>query len=330
MALDPGAKRFLDRLAALHPPSARGLSVGERREALASLLGFAGLRPPIAAVEDRTIAGPAGELPLRLYTPVGCGTRTALPGLIYFHGGGLVAGSLDTHDGICRQLANASACRIASVGYRLAPEHPFPAAIEDGKAAVRSIAARAGEFRIEAGAVAVGGDSAGATLAAVVCQQLVTDLVTDERPADAKSAAVRIGLQFLLCPILDFRADNESRRALASGYFLDQATLEHDLAHYLREGGDPADARVSPLRAKAAVLGRLPPACIHAAEFDPLRDEAKAYARRLGEAGVNAVFRCHGGMIHLFYGLGALIPRAAEAFELMGRDIRTMLTRGNP
>jgi acetyl esterase len=310
MPLDPHAKRLLERLAALNPPSARSLTVEERRSALEHLLNFAALREEVERIEEQTVEGAAGPLPVRVYTAAGA-RHPRLPGLIYFHGGGLVAGSLDSHDAVCRSLANATGCRLISIGYRLAPEHPFPAAIADGCAATAAIAARCGEFGIDPGRIALGGDSAGATLAAVVCQ------------ANATDAQVPLAMQLLICPIMDFGARSDSRRELAQGYFLDEATLEHDLHHYLGTNGDPTDSRVSPLR--AAQLGELPPTCIHTAEFDPLRDEGAAYAQRLQQAGISTTYRCHSGMIHLFYGMGRLIPYAATAYRLIGADVRATL-----
>lgn len=311
MPLDPRAQRFLERLAASNPQNALALTVAARRAALADLLGMSGTPTPIQRVEERSLPGPAGPIPLRIYTPANA-PATGTAGLIYFHGGGFVAGSLDTHDAIARSLANACGARVMSVGYRLAPEHPFPAAIEDGRAAAYWVAANATALGLDPARLAVGGDSAGATLAAVVCQTTTAE------------ASVRWALQVLLCPIMDFRAQTPSRTELASGYFLDQATLEHDLKHYLGPGADPADPRVSPLR--ASELAHLPPACIHTAEFDPLRDEGREYAQRLERAGVRTLYRCHSGMIHLFYGMGALIPYAARGFELIGADARTVLT----
>jgi acetyl esterase len=308
--LDPRAQRFLERLAASNPQNALALTVAARRVALADLLGMATAPAPIQRVEDRSLPGPTGLIPVRIYTPEGAPT-TGAPGLVYFHGGGFVAGSLDTHDGIARALANTCAIRVISVGYRLAPEHPFPAAIEDGCAAARWVAENASALDLDPQRLAVGGDSAGATLAAVVCQITAADV------------SVRWALQLLLCPIMDFRAATVSRAELASGYFLDQATLEHDLKHYLGPGADPTDPRVSPLRTRE--LSQLPPTCIHTAEFDPLRDEGREYAQRLERAGVRTLYRCHSGMIHLFYGMGALIPYAARGFELIGADARAML-----
>jgi len=311
MPLDPRAKRFLDTLAAMSPPSALSLTPEERRNALAQLMSFSGTPEAVGAVRELTLPGPEGPLRARLYTPGDAAGGTVLPGLIYFHGGGLVAGSLDTHDPICRSLANASGCRIVSVDYRLAPEHPFPAAIVDGCAASTWLAANAAQLGIDASRLGLCGDSAGATLAAVVCQLLTA------------SRGSAVAFQFLLCPIMDFAAETASRRTLAQGYLVDRDTLEHDLKHYLSAGADPADPRISPLR--AVDLRRLPPTAIHTAEFDPLRDEGEAYAERLKRAGVTTIYRCHPGMIHLFYGMRGLIAYAGAAFALMGADIRSLL-----
>jgi acetyl esterase len=311
MPLDPRAKRFLDTLAAMNPPSALSLTVSERRSALAHLLSFSGQAEAVEAIRNLTLPGPAGALVVRVYTPAGIQVVELLPGLIYFHGGGLVAGTLDTHDPICRALANASGCRVLSVDYRVAPEHLFPAAIADGCAATAWIAAHTGELGIDPKRLGVCGDSAGATLAAVVCQMI------------SASRQVHLALQFLLCPIMDFAAESASRRDFACGYLVDRDTLEHDLKHYLAADTDRADPRVSPLR--AADVRYLPPTVIHTAEFDPLRDEGHAYADRLQEAGVRTLYRCHPGMIHLFYGMGGLIPYAGVAFTLMGADIRSLL-----
>jgi acetyl esterase/lipase len=313
MPLDPRARRFLDTLAASGASSALTLSVEERRRSLAQLLGFSGPAKPVGGIENRTLPGPDSELRVRIYTPAGVAANEVVPGLIYFHGGGLVAGSLDTHDGICRGLTAASQCRVLSVDYRLAPEYPFPAAIADGCAATAWVAAHAAELGLDPQHLIICGDSAGATLAAVVCH------------AATAAGEPRLAGQFLLCPIMDYAAASDSRRSLAEGYLVDRATLEHDLRHYLPPGVDRADPRVSPLR--AAQLRGLPPTCVHTAEFDPLRDEGAAYVERLRSAGVASTYRCHPGMIHLFYGLGALIPYADTALELMGADLRSLLAR---
>lgn len=314
MPLDPQVRRFLDKLSITAPRGTRELTVLERRAALERLLALGGEPQPVARIEKRVIPGPAGMLRIWAYTPSGTGVGL-LPGLVYFHGGGFVAGSLETHDGICRSLASASGCRVVSVDYRLAPEAPFPAAVEDACAATRWVAAHAERLGIDPGRLGVGGDSAGATLAAVVAQTLAGKGGDTARP--------RLAFQFLLCPILDYRAETASWQAFGSGHLLDRETLAHDLRHYLGAEADPADPRISPLRAQR--LEGLPSACIESAECDPLKDEAASYAARLEQAGVAVRHRCHLGMIHLFYALGAVIPYSAEAYRLMGADIRALL-----
>jgi acetyl esterase len=268
----------------------------------------------VGAIGDLTVPGPAGPLAVRACTPAGASPEELLPGLVYFHGGGLIAGTLDTHDPICRSLTNASGCRVLSVDYRLAPEHPFPAAVADGCAATAWIGAHADELGIDLQRLGVCGDSAGATLAAVVCRMATA------------AGQVRLACQFLLCPIMDFAAESDSRRSLAQGYLVDRDTLELDLKHYLTADADRADPRVSPLR--AADVRHLPPTVIHTAECDPLRDEGHAYAERLRSAGMQTIYRRHPGMIHLFYGMRGLIAYAGAAFGLMGADIRRLLASG--
>jgi acetyl esterase len=308
MPLDPRVKRFLDLLAAGNPPDALSATVEERRKGLASLMEFAG--PPVALehVEDRTLPGPDGALRVRLYSPSKAGI---LPGLIYFHGGGLVAGSLETHDRIGRALCKSGGVRVVSVEYRLAPEHRFPAALEDAKVAVSHISGHAADFGIDAARLGICGDSAGATLAAATCQSAT------------QAGGPRLILQLLLCPILDYSRISASKREFSSGYLVDQATLDHDLKYYLPVGMGPANPLVSPLLA-ADVTG-MPRTVIHTAEFDPLRDEGRNYFERLTQAGNEVSYTCHPGMIHLFYGLGAVIPYARTAFEQIGGEIRAAL-----
>jgi acetyl esterase len=307
--LDPRVKRFLDALAAGKPPNALETTVEERRLGLKELMKLAGPEAAVGRVEDRTLPGPAGPLGIRIYTPLDAGPEL-LPGLIYFHGGGMVAGTVATHDPIGRALANSGACRVISVEYRLAPEHPFPAALDDALAAVRHIGAHAAEFGIDGMRLGLCGDSAGGTLAAATAQ------------AVARIGSPRLALQLLICPILDYSRSTDSKRDLASGYLVDQATLDHDLLHYARVT-DPADPRISPLRADD--VAGLPRTLIHTAEFDPLRDEGRDYFDRLARARTEVSYTCHPGMIHLFYGLGAVIPYARTAFEQIGGEIRAAL-----
>jgi acetyl esterase/lipase len=308
--LDPRVKRFLDVLAAGKPPSVLDTTVEQRRLGLTELMKLAGPGAAVGGIEDRTLPGPAGSLAVRIYTPISP-TAPLLAGLVYFHGGGLVAGTVETHDSIARAIANSGACRVVSVEYRLAPEHPYPAALDDALAAITYIGAHAADFGIDGSRLGICGDSAGGTLAAATAQAL------------AKIGSPRLALQLLICPILDYSRITPSRRDLASGYLVDQATLDHDLLHYVPPGTDPANPRISPLRADH--VAGLPRTLIHTAEFDPLRDEGRDYFERLARADSEVSYTCHPGMIHLFYGLGAVIPYARTAFEQIGGEIRAAL-----
>ncbi len=314
MPLDPRVRRFLGTLSVGAARNAGDLTVEERRATFERLMSLGAEPPAIGEVEERLIPGPAGPLRLRRYSPAGSDAGL-LPGLIFFHGGGLVAGSLETHDGICRALTAASGCRVVSVDYRLAPEARFPAALEDASAATRWVIRHAEHLGLDPRRIGVAGDSAGGTLAAAVCQGL------------AAAGEGGIALQVLLCPILDYQAQTASRREFAAGFLLDEGTLQHDLRHYLEASADPSDPRINPL--KAPSLAGLPPACLHTAECDPLRDEGRLYAERLESAGVPVRYGCHPGMIHLFYGLGAVIPGVAEAYRWIGADIRALYDREN-
>jgi acetyl esterase len=309
MPLDPRVKRFLNLLAAGNPPDARTVTVAQRRTRLAELMKFAGPRAPLERVEDRILPAPGGSLRIRLYSPSPAPT---LPALIYFHGGGMVAGSLDTHDSIAGALAHAGGVRVVSVDYRLAPEHPFPAALDDALSAVSYIAEHARDFGIDAERLGICGDSAGATLAAATCQ------------ATVRGGGPRLALQLLICPILDYCGSTPSKLALSSGYLIDQGTLDHDLMHYVPAGTDSADPRISPLLAED--MSGMPPTLIHTAEFDPLRDEGRNYFERLTQARNEVSYTCHPGMIHLFYGLEAVIPYARTAIDQIGGEIRAALS----
>lgn len=284
--------------------------IGERRAALASLMRFAGPPVEVGAVRDASVPAPGGPRPVRTYAPPGLGPGPA-PGLVYFHGGGLVAGGLDTHDALCRTLCREAACRVVAVDYRLAPEHPFPAAVEDACAALAFVLVEAAAFGIDPARVAIGGDSAGATLATVAAA------------ASRTGPGARPKAQLLLCPVLDAGADTPSRRAFATGYLLDRTLMERDLADYLPGGGDLADPRLSPLRAPD--VSDLPETLIHTAAFDPLRDEGAAYAGQLRAAGVAVRHTCHAGMVHHFYGLTGVVPRARAILADIGAELRAAL-----
>jgi len=270
---------------------------------------MSGPQVPMARVDEIALPLPHATLAARVYSPHG--DSALLPGLIYFHGGGLVAGSIATHDGIARALADAGGVRVISVDYRLAPEAVFPAALDDAKSAVEYLAARAAEMGVDPERLGICGDSAGATLVAATCQRLT------------RSGGPRLALQVLLCPILDYSRKSDSRRAFSSGYLVDEATLDHDLLHYLPNGIAPTDPLVSPLLADS--VAGLPPTIIHTAEFDPLRDEGREYFERLTRANIEVAYTCHPGMIHLFYGLGGVIPYARTAYKQIGDEIRAAL-----
>jgi len=289
-------------------------TLSRRREAFAKLMRLAECSVRIARVEERELPGPENPLRVRVYTPAAAvAGRSAA--IIYFHGGGLVAGSLDTHDAFCRSLADATGAKLIAVAYRLAPEHCFPAAIADACAASTWIAQHAEEFGIDPQRIALAGDSAGASLAAIACQELRT------------AHGVRLAAQLLLCPITDFGAETASRKQFADGYVIDRDTIESDLQQYLR-GADPCDPRVSPLR--AANLAGLPPAFVHTAEFDPMRDEGKAYAQRLASHGVPVEHVCHPGMIHLFYAMTSVVPYAQAALRRIGAQMQSAFDQRVP
>ncbi len=308
MSLDRRAQRLLAMLAAGGGDSHRSEAAADRREGLRALARMTDDDSEIvAAVEDH-----AGPVPLRIYSP----TNTAgdsLPALIFFHGGGWVAGDLDTHDGLCRRLANAAGCKVIAVDYRLAPEHPFPAAIEDGLAAIQWVGDHAADLGIDAGRLGVGGDSAGGGIAAALCQ-----IVHDQ-------GGPAIALQLLLCPILDISHEAPSRLEFGQGYFIDRAAMARDIEDYAG-AADRAEPRLSPLR--AADLSGLPPTILHTAEFDPFRDEGEAYATRLTEAGVEVHAQRHDGMIHYFYAMPRAIPQALDAAAMIGAQMRALLRAG--
>ena len=245
-------------------------------------------------VETTTFPGPGGEIPVRIYTPPQL--LSARPGLVYFHGGGWVVGDLDTHDGLCRLLASQTPCRVISVGYRLAPEHPFPAAFDDALAAYLHTVEQAEELRIDRHRIAVGGDSAGGNLAAAISHQ------TRDQPTSPC-------VQVLFYPVLDTRQDTASYTFFAEGFGLTRAIMDAFFDAYLGPGGHPSDdPRVAPLRAVRPSGDQpesggeggagLPPTLIATAGFDVLRDEGRTYAERLAETGVGVVHQHYPALAH--------------------------------
>ncbi len=255
---------------------------------------------PMAQVEELELAGPAGAMRARFYTPASNGPA-AEPLLVYYHGGGWVLGDLDTHDGVCRFLAAHSSAKVLSIDYRLAPEHPFPAPIEDAHAAFDWAVAHASELGADPARIAVGGDSAGGNMATVVCHMA--------RDGGGPHPA----LQLLIYPATDALENRRSRELFAEGFLLTAADMDWFQESYLPNRADEADPRASVFRAED--LSGLPPAYVLTAGFDPLRDEAEAYAERMQQAGVPVALCRYQGLIHSFANLTA-VSRSARAAML--------------
>jgi len=275
---------------------------------------FAALAGPsqeVARVEDRAIPGPAQPIPIRVYWPE---AGKKLPALVYYHGGGWVVGSIDGVDRSCRALANASGCVLISVDYRLAPEHKFPAAVEDADAAVRYIAEHAAEFDIDPNRIAVGGDSAGGNLATVVC------LMARDR------GGPKIAFQLLVYPVTDYDDDRPSSHEFAQGYFLTRPMMDYFWGHYLAQPSDGRNPHASPIQAES--LAGLPPAMLITAECDPIRDQGEAYAQRLRESGVSVSAKRYEGAIHVFFNLAGVMDSGKQAIEDAGAALRTALRAG--
>ena len=255
--------------------------------------------PEVAEVADGGFAGPASEIRFRRYRPMGA-KAGLLPTLIYYHGGGFVIGNIETHDSTCRRIANKSRCQVISIDYRLAPEHPFPAPIDDGIAAFRHIRDNAESFGADAARIAVGGDSAGGAMAAVVCQIC----------RDAKETGP--AFQMLIYPATDSSQESVSRKQFAEGYFLSGPLMTWFWEAYLPdEDTDLTDLRLSPLLAKVFTV--LPPAFVLTAGYDPLRDEGRAYADKLIDAGVKTTYVNYPGTIHGFFSMTRFLKQGLKA-----------------
>jgi acetyl esterase len=313
MLLDPDAERVLElvRLSghppyeALTPTEARALFLAGR-EVLSS--------PPQRVAEIRELSAPrasGGAIPARLYRPFGTIGTAMLPGLVFFHGGGWVIGDLESHDPLCRHLANASGCAVVSVDYRLAPEHKFPAAVEDCLLATEWVAETGSSLGIDSDRLAVGGDSAGGNLAAV------TSLLARDRGAPP------LRYQLLLYPPVDCTGNHQSHSRFAEGYLLTRATMRWFSEQYLRGPEDAATWRASPLH--AADFAGLPPAFVLTAGFDPLCDEGFAYAERLREHGVAVHHRHVADQIHGFLLMSKIIGAALLELDQAGAALRAGL-----
>ena len=311
--LDPQARALIERVAASNAPPMHALSAPEARRVYRETRAALAPAPPaVAEVRELSIPGPAGLLRARLYRyAAGNGP---LPGVVYFHGGGWIYGDLDTHDTVCRGIADQGCCAVVSVEYRLAPEHKFPSSVEDSVAATRWVAAHAAALGIDASRLAVAGDSAGGNLAAVVALTL------------RDQGGPPLVMQVLVYPVTDQAADAGSHLSFAEGYLLTREDMLWVRKNYLRDERDAADWRASPLR--ASDLSRLPPAYVITAGFDPLRDEGNAYAGRLTLAGVPVTLECFEGQVHGFLVMGGVMAAAHHALARIGQMLRTVFGTG--
>jgi len=302
MPLDPQIRQLLDELKACGAKAPWELSLEEARAAHLARLAWSGPPAQVHACEDFTIPGAGGPIPVRAYKHA-----SHRPVLIWYHGGGFVAGSIEAQDPVCRLLALRSGCTVLTVDYRLAPEHPFPAAVEDAAAVLGWVTAHGRERGLDPTRVAVGGDSAGANLATVV----------------ARRARDRNGIppqfQALVYPVTDATMSRASYSAFGQDYMLTRRHMEWYFAQYLPPGTDPRNPDVSPLFAPS--LAGLPPAFVMTAEYDPLRDEGEAYAARLRDAGVEATLTRCPGLVHGFFSMGGIVPAAYRAVCEVARAV---------
>jgi acetyl esterase len=307
MTLDPQIRAMRERRERENVPQLYTLSLAEARAAdLASIQADGGVPEPVFEVIDSVIPGPGGDLPIRIYRPL---DEKPLPTLLYFFGGGWVLGTIDTADGICRGLANATGALVVTVGYRLAPEHRFPAAIDDCYAAVRWVAAHASEIGADATRLAVGGDSAGGNIAAGVAL----------RARD--SGEVELAGQLLVYPNTDQLADDESMRRNDDPWLFNHRSVAWYRQHYLADPADALNPLASPLRANR--VDGLPPTLVITAEYDPLRDQGEAYARRLAEAGVPVELSRYPGMVHGFFAMAGTVDAGRTAIAQAATSLRT-------
>jgi acetyl esterase len=313
--LDPTARQIVDAMAATFPPVDFDRSGTENRrlikEAAAEVIPEA--PEPVGSVEDRTVPGPAGPVPVRVYHPTRDAAAGGAPPVVaFFHGGGWVVCDLDSHDGMCRAICNASGCVVVAVDYRLAPEHRFPAGAEDAYAVTAWLGEHAAEVGGDPSRLAVCGDSAGGNLAAVVA------LMARDRGGPS------LGLQVLVYPVIDFRFDTPSHLDPGDPKVLQSDEVRYYWYEYLADEADGARAYASPIRAES--LASLPPALVVVAEFDPLRDEGEAYATRLAAEGVHVSVHRYDGMFHSFVTFLGALPQARDAVARIGDALRAAFT----
>lgn len=305
MPLDPQIKPIVDivEAAAAAGPPPSTLTVEQRRDGYLALAGFAGKGPDLDEVIDRVVPGPAGDIPVRIYR-----NRDARGIFVFYHGGGYTIGDLDTHDEVCRQLALESGATLMAVHYRLAPEAPFPAGIDDAWAALQWADAHRGELGGDPDAkIVVGGDSAGGNFSAVMALM-------------ARDQGLDLAAQLLVYPGVDLDDDSPSLVENGSGYVLNAETIDWFMRCY---AADPEDWRASPLRAESHA--GVAPALVITAEYDPIRDQGAKYAEVLRAAGVEVVHTNYEGMVHIFFQLGPIVEAGARAVSQVAEAAREAL-----
>jgi acetyl esterase len=310
MPLDPLVKAFLDKAAAIPRPKPWEAPPAITRQSFAAMMQLTGPKDvPVGRVENLTMPGPGGTIALRVYAPVAA--SGPLAALVYFHGGGFVAGSLESHDGLCRLLAAEGGFKVIAVEYRLAPEHVFPAALEDAVAATQWVEANATALGIDAGRIGVGGDSAGGMLAAIVTQ------------AAREKGTPKLAYQLLMFPNTQIGGETSSLHEFAVGYFLERRAVEYFTGLYLPADADRNSPKVSPLRAKD--FSHLPRAYVMLAGFDPLHDEGLAYAEKLRTAGVKVTIADYPDLVHGFIYLQTVLPQAHDAMTKAAKAVKAAL-----
>ncbi len=299
MPLDPQIETVIQLVKQANAPELWQLTPDQAREQYRLRVDKLKVREPIHRVEDRRIAGHTGTIAIRLYHPRDVNPGERLPLLVWYHGGGFVIGDLESHDSVCRMLANGSECIVVAVDYRLAPEYKFPCAVEDCETALKWVALHAVEFGGDPARIAVGGDSAGANLATVVALL-------------ARNAAhPKLAFQLLIYPCVAPEPETPSHKQFAEGYVLTRNTITWFYQHYRRAARDLSDFRFAPLVADD--LSNLPPSLVLVAGYDPLRDEGIQYAQRMIEAGNRVRLSNYEGMIHGFILMGGAVDAAKRA-----------------
>jgi acetyl esterase len=311
--LDPTVRKILEAVRKLDLPPIELLTPVEARQRVTETRAdLSGAMEPLASVENLRVPGPNGEIPVRVYTPE---TRSGA-GIVYFHGGGWVVCDLDTHDVPCSAIAHRAGAVVVAVDYHLAPEHKFPAAVEDAWAALHWVAANSSRLGIDPNQLCVCGDSAGGNLAAVMALKS-----RDEN-------GPRIAFQALVYPVTDLSSfETGSYAEFAEDHYLTRSMMQWFRDHYLADSGDARNPDTSPLLARD--LRGLPPALVITAECDPLRDEGEAYAKRLRDAGVEVTETRYAGMIHPFFSLAGALPQALDAYQQIADAVKAVGLRSS-